>query len=113
MTDPARCARRRSILLALTVVLNVALWLPACGGKSLSSGAARIKEGDESDLTDCAFLQKVQGTASDGDSNAQATAKNAAKEEAAKLGATHIKWIIPCCTSVEAEAYRCDVPDEP
>jgi hypothetical protein len=57
-------------------------------------------------------LQKVQGTASDGDSNAAAHAKDAAREQAASVGATHIKWIIPCCTSVEAAAYRCDVPEE-
>ena len=49
----------------------VGLCVLACGGKSLSPAAARIKEGSDSDLTDCSFLQKVQGTASDGDSNAQ------------------------------------------
>jgi len=89
----------------------VALCVIACGSKSLSPAAARIREGNESDLTDCALLQRVKGTASDSDSNAETTAKNKAREEAAALGATHIKWIIPCCTSVEAEAYRCDVPD--
>jgi hypothetical protein len=84
----------------------------ACGSKSMSPAAARIKEGSDTELTDCAFLQRVSGTASDSDSNAERTAKNAAREEAAKLGATHLKWIVPCCTSVEAEAYRCDLPDD-
>lgn len=89
----------------------VALCAIACGSKTLSPAAARIREGNESDLTDCSFLQKVQGTASDSDSHAATHAKNAAREEAAKIGATHIRWIVPCCTSVEAEAYRCDAPD--
>jgi len=84
----------------------------ACGSKGLSPGAARLREGSDADLTDCAFLQKVQGTASESDSNAATHAKNAAREQAASIGATHIKWIIPCCTSVEGEAYRCDLPDE-
>lgn len=89
----------------------VSLCAMACGSSSLSPAAARLHEGDESDLSDCAFLQKVHGEAGDGDSDAEVHAKNKAREEAASLGATHIRWIIPCCTSVEAEAYRCDVPD--
>lgn len=86
--------------------------LVACGGSGLSSKAAKLKEGTDADLTDCTFLQKVQGTASENDSHAEAHAKNAARESAAAIGATHIKWIIPCCTSVEAEAYRCDIPED-
>ena len=53
----------------------------------------------------------IVSTASEGDKHAEAHAKNDAKEKAAAIGATHIKWIVPCCTSVEAEAYRCDVPE--
>jgi len=86
----------------------VGLCAIACGGKTPSS---RIVEAADSDLTDCAFLQKVQGTASDGDSSAASHAKAKAREQAAAIGATHIKWIVPCCTYVEADAYRCDVPD--
>ncbi len=89
----------------------IGVFAVACGSKSLSPGAARIREGTESDLADCTFLQKVHGTASDSDSHAATHAKNAAREEAAGLGATHVRWIVPCCTSVEAEAYRCDVPE--
>jgi hypothetical protein len=94
----------------LRLVLVVVL--VACGSKTLSPKAASIKEASDTDLTDCTFLQKVQGTASETDSHAEAHAKNAARESAASIGATHIKWIIPCCTSVEAEAYRCDVPED-
>jgi hypothetical protein len=83
----------------------------ACGSKTLSPQAARVREGMDLDLADCAFVQKVRGTASEGDSNAVVHAKNRAREEAAALGATHVRWIVPCCTEVEGEAYRCDAPD--
>lgn len=89
----------------------VGLLAVACGSNTLSPAAARIRDGAESDLSDCAFLQRVKGTASDSDKNAATHAKNAAREQAASLGATHVRWIVPCCTSVEAEAYRCDLPD--
>lgn len=87
------------------------LFAIACGSSGLSPAAARIREGDESDLSDCTFIQKVRGVTSELDSNAETHARNSAREQAAKLGATHIRWIIPCCTSVEAEAYHCDVPE--
>jgi hypothetical protein len=96
---------KRSSLLILIIGLCAA----ACGGSKKS--AASVREATDSDLTDCSFLQKVQGTASDSDGNAAAHAKSKAREEAAAIGATHIKWIIPCCTSVEADAYRCDLPE--
>ena len=95
----------------ICLILSVVTLLGACGSKGPSPGAARLREASDSDLTDCSFLQKVQGTASDNDPKAEAHAKADAREKAAAAGATHIKWIIPCCTSVEAEAYRCDVPD--
>ena len=90
----------------------IAFALCGCGGSSLSSKASALHEGTDADLQDCSFLGKVEGTASESDSKAEVHAKNMARENAAKLGATHIKWIIPCCTSVEAEAYRCDAPGE-
>jgi hypothetical protein len=94
------------------VICIVAACAIACGGsKTLSPAAARIHEASDSDLTDCTFLQNVEGTASDSDRDAASHAKNDAREKAASIGATHIKWIVPCCTSVEAEAYRCDTPE--
>ena len=93
------------------VISIVGLCAIACGSKALSPAAARIREGTESDLIDCTFLQKVQGTANESDSSAETHAKNDAKKNAAAIGATHIRWIVHCCTYVEAEAYRCDVPD--
>jgi hypothetical protein len=95
----------------LRVIWIVGLFGMACGSSSPSPAAARIREGSDLELTDCAFLQKVQGRASDSDSKAETHAKNAAREQAASIGATHVKWIVPCCTYVEAEAYRCDTPD--
>jgi len=83
----------------------------ACGSRTLSPAAARIVEGNESTLTDCTFLQKVKSTASESGSAAETRAKNDAREQAAAIGATHMRWIVPCCTYVEADAYRCDAPD--
>ena len=91
---------------ALTVLASLAI---ACGGNSRRS--ANVIDSAEAELTDCSFLQKVQGTASDTDRNAERVAKRKAKAEAASIGATHIMWIVPCCTYVEADAYRCDTPD--
>ena len=92
------------------LILVSALCAIACGSKT--HAGSHIREGSDLELTGCSFLQKVSGTASVDDKNAAAHAKAKAREEAAKLGATHIKWIIPCCTSVEGDAYRCDLPDE-
>jgi len=86
--------------------LLIAVVLCACGSSKLSPGAAKIREGSELELTDCEALQKVNANGSD-----ERSSKNAAKEKAAALGATHILWIVPCCTYVEGNAYRCDAPD--
>ena len=26
-------------------------------------------------------------------------------------GATHVRWIVPCCSYVERDAYKCDMPE--
>ncbi len=95
----------------LPLLAPIALCVIACGSNKVSPAAARILEGDELQLTDCAVLQRVNGSASTNDSDAELHAKNAAKEQAAKLGATHVRWIVPCCSYVEAIAYRCDAPE--
>jgi hypothetical protein len=91
------------------LITIVASYVIACGGNT--RGPANVIDGAEADLSDCAFLQKVKGTASDTDSHAAGVARRKAKAEAAAIGATHIKWIVPCCTYVEADAYQCDTPD--
>lgn len=83
----------------------------ACGSNARSPSSVRIHLGDESELTDCTYLQKVEGTASDSDDRAEVHAKQSARAQAAAIGATDIRWIVPCCTYVEADAYRCDVPE--
>ncbi len=79
----------------------------ACGGSSLSPKAARIREASELEMADCAHLQRVRGEGSD-----ETHARHAALEKAAAMGATHVTWFIPCCTTVEADAYRCDAPPD-
>jgi hypothetical protein len=92
-------------------VASVAVALAiACGGKG--KGASSVHDADNVELTDCAFLGKVDGTTSGTGMEAAERAKNNAREKAAALGATVIKWIVPCCTDVEGDAYRCDVPDK-
>ena len=83
----------------------------ACGAKTAGPASVRIHDNDESELKDCTFLQKVEGTASDSDSHAEFHAKQNARAQAAAIGATDIRWIVPCCTYVEADAFRCDVPE--
>jgi hypothetical protein len=77
----------------------------ACGSSSVRS---HVVDAEASNLTDCQVLERVTGTADDGDAE---HAKDDARKKAAKLGATHIRWIVPCCTSVEGDAYRCDLPE--
>ena len=91
------------------VIGIVGLCAMACGSKT--PAAASIRDGNDLELTDCTFLRMVNGSASESDSNAATHAKNKARQEAASIGATHIKWIVPCCTYVEGEAYRCDAPE--
>jgi hypothetical protein len=83
------------------------VFVVACGSKGPSPAAARILEADDATMGDCTALGKVDGAGG----NVEAAKANA-KEHAAALGATHIKFIVPCCTTVEAQAYRCDVPGE-
>jgi hypothetical protein len=81
--------------------------LVACGGSKLSPKAAKIREASDMEIADCTFVKRVRGEGSD-----QTDAKHAALEKAAAAGATHVTWFIPCCTTVEADAYRCDAPPD-
>jgi hypothetical protein len=82
--------------------------LLACGGKANPS---RVVDADEANLADCKVIQRVSGTASGEGMEVAPRAKDDARRKAAALGATHIRWIVPCCTTVEGDAYRCDLPD--
>jgi hypothetical protein len=89
----------------LVIALALSL-LFGCGSKS--KGADTIREGTELELQDCVAVGRVNANGSD-----EFDSKNGAKKKAAALGATHILWVVPCCTYVEGNAYRCDAPDEP
>lgn len=91
------------------LITIIASYVIACGGTT--RGPASVIDNADADLTDCSFLQKVKGSASDSDSDAAGVAQRNAKAEAASIGATHIQWIVPCCTYVEANAYQCDTPE--
>lgn len=91
------------------IITIIASCVIACGGTT--RGPATVIDSADTDLTDCSFLQKVKGTASDSDGDAAEVARRKAKAEAAAIGATHVQWIVPCCTYVEANAYQCDVPE--
>lgn len=93
------------------VIGIVLLCAVACGANTPGPTAVRIHDGDETELADCTFLQKVEGTANDSDSQAEMHARHRARAQAAAIGATDIRWIVPCCTYVEADAYRCDAPE--
>jgi hypothetical protein len=106
-----RVRYNRSAVMNLSprLLISIAVLLAfACGGKT---PATHIADGDESNLTDCQVLERVHGKASEGP-DAETNAKNDAREKAAALGATHIRWIVPCCSSVEGDAYRCDLPED-
>jgi hypothetical protein len=81
--------------------------LAACGSKT---SASRVLDGDESNLADCQFVQKVKGSATGTDADVATRAKDDARRKAAAAGATHIRWLVPCCTEVEGDAFRCDLP---
>ena len=98
--------RRAVRTLDLVLRLAIVVLCVSCGSKSLSPAAARLVDGDDINLADCQIVQRVKGTGGD-----ETHAKNAAREKAAALGATHVRWIVPCCTAVEGDAYRCDRPE--
>lgn len=88
------------------------LWLVVVLGCGSKTTASRVVDADDTaNLADCKILQRVRGTSSGDGNEAADRAKAEARGKAAKLGATHIRWIVPCCTSVEGDAYRCDLPE--
>jgi hypothetical protein len=75
--------------------------------------AARIADATETDVAHCAFLKDVDGRSVFGErlkGPAVEKAKEDARGEAAKLGATHIVWGKPNSadvTTISGKAYRC------
>lgn len=60
-----------------------------------SADAARVQEGDAQMVVSCKYVGEVQGSSGWGNLAASAgmeNAKSEARENAAKLGATHVVW---------------------
>jgi hypothetical protein len=93
----------------MTRLVLIAACAIACGGKT--SGSRVVDTEELANLADCKILERVTGTSSGEGQAAANRAKDEARRRAASLGATHVRWIVPCCTSVEGDAYRCDVPE--
>ena len=93
-------------LVATTFVLTACATVP-------SQSAAAIRDADERTVEHCKFIASVSGTSGWGNLAASAginNAKNEAREQAAKQGATHIVWTSVnggYSPNVSGNAYKC------
>lgn len=89
-----------------------ALALAGCAAAP-SHQAALVKEVAQEQVIECEFLGETRGMSGWGGSAAAGTGANnarvAAKERAAKLGATHLVWVAAgdVIQTAVAHAYRC------
>lgn len=78
-----------------------------------SAAAVSVKDADPSTVATCKYVGDVQGSSGWGNlaaSTGMENAKNEARENAAKLGATHVVWSNIAGGSspyVSAKAYKC------
>ena len=78
-----------------------------------SAAAARVQEADAQLVASCKYLGEVQGSSGWGNLAASAgmeNAKSEARDNAAKLGATHVVWnsiTAGFSPYVSAKAYKC------
>jgi len=78
-----------------------------------SAAAASVKDADAPTVSACKYVGDVQGSSGWGNlaaSTGMENAKNEARENAAKLGATHVVWgnvAGGASPYVSAKAYRC------
>jgi len=78
-----------------------------------SAAAARVQEADAQMVSSCKYLGEVQGSSGWGNLAASAGMENAkteARENAAKLGASHILWNAIAggyAPYVSGKAYKC------
>jgi len=78
-----------------TATLLACLALCSSCAVAPSSTAARVQDADAKMVASCKYLGEVQGSSGWGNLAASAgmeNAKNEARENAAKLGATHLLW---------------------
>jgi hypothetical protein len=93
-----------SILAAISIALL---------GAATPAHAAKIADANETDVAHCTFVKDIDGRSVFGErlkGPAIEKAKEDARGEAAKLGATHIVWGKPNSTDVttiSGKAYRC------
>ena len=93
-------------------VLAAALLLAGCSS-ALTPEGAKVQEADEKMVAQCSFLGSVTGISMAGNTQTQAMerARNGARDQAAKLGATHVVLgdMTPARRSytVSGRAYRC------
>jgi hypothetical protein len=85
----------------------------ALSGAAQTAYAGDIADADPATVAKCTFLKEVNGRTVFGErlkEPAVAKAKEYARGEAAKLGATHIVWDEPKSTditTITGKAYRC------
>ena len=96
-------------LLTLSMVAGMA----GCATSSSSSAGKVVKDAELGKVNNCTFLGDVMGSAEMGSgdiSTALEKAKNAAREKAGTLGATHIFWTSESrgyTSAVHGKAYLC------
>jgi hypothetical protein len=96
-----------------TTTIALALAIALLGVSNAVYGGGKVADADESDIAHCTFLQDVDGRSVFGErlkEQGVAKAKEDARGEAAKAGATHIVWGKPQSsdvTTITGKAYRC------
>lgn len=97
----------------LAVVMVAGMVGCATSSPSVSSGAKKVQDSDLSKLGNCAFLGEVVGSAEIGSGDVATSlenAKNAAREKAALIGASHIFWASESkgyTSTAHGKAYLC------
>jgi hypothetical protein len=98
---------------AILFVLACAVSVTGCLSQNASIPQSNVIEADEKRVADCTFLGNVQGVAmwANGPQHEVKRAVGSAKQEAEKLGATHIilgdPQVAGRTRQVPGRAYRC------
>jgi hypothetical protein len=94
--------------------MTLVAFLAGCAS-ALSARAAKLADADEASVAGCEFVGQVQGFSGGGNlagSTGMEDARNDARKEAAKFGATHIVWrsVGGYSPYVRGQAYICNLP---
>lgn len=97
----------RSFVVAATLMLGACSTAP-------TERAAQVKDADAKMVEACTYVGDVEGTSiwggPGGHGAAMNNSKNEARDQAAKLGATHVVWSPmsqSTLTAISGRAYRC------